>query len=821
MTRPAIRHAPTYRQRCIVALLTRLCIGVTFAMPVAAEELAVRSGAHNGFSRIVIAPAQKTGWQLGRVGAGYELRLDRKGISFDFTRAFDLISKQHLSALSDGTTESSMAFGLACDCHAVGFETAGGAIVVDIAAGPANSGSGFEAQLDAAPDHSAATIQIAQSDHDTAPATSTSAQHFPFSPDPGHARNPGANPGPFWAGLSAPTAPEQHTDAAEGPVSKSVAGNAPDLRISNTEQALLFQLGRAAAQGLVTPTDRAAPLSDNAQSPADQRVDQAATTAEPAEPAPEMAPLQSETSIDRDLTHLRTSGESLTPDGARCTPDDQVAVAEWGDETDPADQMVRARAALVGEFDTPDAAAVVGLARLYVHFGFGAEARATLDAFAVADTDLTALRDLTFVVDGDAPPEASPMRGQTGCESDIALWSMLANGTTDGADKTRHGPVLRAFAALPPALRMALGPRLADIFLAAGDADAARTVRDATDRAATTPERAIHLIDARIDLSNGDVTTAQSLLDRLSTGNDATATEALVLGIETRLSQAMPVEPILAEAAEALAHENRGTPLGGRLARAHALALAANGAFDAAFSALAAAEDIPEDARRTAGHAIFRHLADTAPETDFLAQMASQIPRFLTDDPDAELQLTVADRLVAAGLPALSDAALSEATRKTDAGRLVLARTALANFAPQVALDVLADLDSADAIPLRARAYALLGNNAAAADAYAAAGQSGDGASAAMRAGDWTRAAALGDDNLRGHLRDLDLVPPPSSEAPQQGTAAASAAGSPSDADPGTSNAVTQAGPITAAKGLLEHSRATRAAVESLLSSLE
>ena len=116
--------------------------GPTFALvlavaagPALAEEITVRSGEHAGFSRLVLAPQTETGWTLGRIGRGYELRLDRPGVTFDLTRVFDLIPQTRIAAITPGSTQGSVAVGLSCDCRVTAFETAAGVIVVDVADG--------------------------------------------------------------------------------------------------------------------------------------------------------------------------------------------------------------------------------------------------------------------------------------------------------------------------------------------------------------------------------------------------------------------------------------------------------------------------------------------------------------------------------------------------------------------------------------------------------------------------------------------------------------------------------------------------------------
>lgn len=844
--------------------LLGLALLVLMVRGAAAEVLVVRSGEHNGFSRIVVAPQQKTGWTLGRVGAGYELRLERPGVTFDLSRAFDLIPKRRLSALSAGTVDSSMAFGLACDCHAVAFETAGGAIVVDLVSGPGNPASGFEARLDG-PVQADAPGAEPQADANTPSASGSPITGIP--PLTSSGAGPVASgyvfdPAPFW-GSRAPDAnghlasgrkPDSlqgdpavsvaetgnlEASASTEPVS-SEAGNSAysrmessptstsHLAISNTERDLLFQLSRAATQGLVTPKDVLTPPTEAA---APQDVATGLPNADPPPQPDDRAAIRSQTSVDRDTMAVFENTGVRNGDGAACAPNDDVAIATWGEDTDPASQFVDARSQIVGEFDRPDEGAAVRLARLYLRFGFGAEARATLDAFDVPDDHAPLLREMSWLVDGegDVPRRTASIAKMYGCDSDIALWAALARESVEPGDRQARAAVLRGFAALPAALRKTIGPRLAEIFFMGNDPDGARNIRNATDRASIEPERSVNLIDARLDLAAGKTSTAQEILDRLSRGDDATAQDALILGIESRLRDGKTVDPILMDAAAALARENRGTPQGSRLLRAHILALAANGNYDQALSELSDTSDIAPMEKRVVTAAIFSHITDFSSDPEYLATMSLQISRFLPAEPAPELQVRVASRLQAAGLPDLALQAMDEKTAESELGRILRARVGLDNFDPDLTLSVLAGLGGADAIALRARAYDMAGLNAEAARAFAAAGNTSDGAGAAWRAGDWARAAALGDSAMQERLKALGLGPPEklADGLPTAGPASGAPANKPSGGVPATTGIATPSGasgdpvgPLAAAKDLIAKSQNTRSGISSLLNGL-
>ena len=58
----------------VIALAELLSAGPAFA-----REIAVRSGEHATFTRIVVEPGEAAPWKFGRAGTGYELRLAQPG----------------------------------------------------------------------------------------------------------------------------------------------------------------------------------------------------------------------------------------------------------------------------------------------------------------------------------------------------------------------------------------------------------------------------------------------------------------------------------------------------------------------------------------------------------------------------------------------------------------------------------------------------------------------------------------------------------------------------------------------------------------------
>ena len=105
----------------IRALLTTMLL-LVFAGIGRANTVTVRSGEHQGFSRLVLEFPNPVDWQFGRTEDGYELRLPDAGSTYDLSQVYRLIDKARVAAVSTGPDQGSLFIGLGCACHAIPFE---------------------------------------------------------------------------------------------------------------------------------------------------------------------------------------------------------------------------------------------------------------------------------------------------------------------------------------------------------------------------------------------------------------------------------------------------------------------------------------------------------------------------------------------------------------------------------------------------------------------------------------------------------------------------------------------------------------------------
>ncbi len=794
----------------------------------AAETLRLRSGEHEGFTRLVVDLGAASGWELGRTETGYELRLVRDDVEFDLSGVYRLIRRDRLGSVTAGGAPGRLALSVPCDCHATAFVTGSGALVIDIADGPAPEGSAFERRLEEAattaevaeeppaPPADGASErlslwQVPQTGYRPPPTTDPRLALFwrgtelPPEPDrTGTEEAPQAAPlpEPRHAGLPVPEAPDPAGAASSNAEEDLLLPPVPDPRVTEAQTDLLHQLSRAAAQGLVEVNRPSQPrVAEETAHPETAMAEPPATAGHT---GLQQSSIHAETSIDRDTLSTVTRAP-VTAEGGLCLPDSDFDLVHWGDDRPPTIQIADRRAPLVGEFDRPSDDAVLALARLYLFLGFGAEARAVLDSFAVESADATVLREMSLILDGGTPGAGAAIAGMTGCDTAAALWAVLAwPDLPPGADVDEEA-VLRAYSALPVHLRRSLGPELSDRFLSVGDEAAAHAVRDAIARAPGDPGAALSMVEAQIDLAAGRAEEGERVLDPLARRNDPLSVDALIMAVQSRLARGQAVETDLADSAAALAFELQDGPRGPVLNQLHVLARGSGQDFDRAFEAYRHwAGEAPETVRADTVRRLFAMLDE--PETEesaFLLQYFRNRDILEAANPDLLLRLDLAERLTDSGFAGEARRLLKGEAGYTDRGRRLLARAALGEFDPAEAQEQLAGLDDREAGELRAAAAAMAGNHVAAAARYSGIGEAEKAGREAWRGGNWAVVAESGPEPMRSALEAFGVLP---ANAPAQEADTAPEA---------------PAGPLAESRSLIEASRSVRTALDALLAATD
>jgi len=734
------------------ALLAILWLAL--AGPAAAQTVSVRSGEHPGFSRIVFETQEAEGWALGRGPDGYLLRFDDPALEFDLSRVFAMIPRQRLTDIRL-EAPGLLTLDIAGAVHAAPFVLRPGVLVVDIKDGPAPSGSPFETPL--SPGMAAATEGAA--DAETPPPDVASDGTPPADRQDDSLPAPPVRL-PIGLGRLSP-------DPVVGPFLPKEAPAQEDPRVIEARTALMQEIARAAAQGLLEPAETLPQATESADTaPA---TDPSAGE-EPSEAGDALAALgqrrniRIETSIDQGLD-LPGAEQDLSAEGDPCLPDSAFDLDAWLDGRPPAELIAERRSDLLNMRDTVDPQGALALAQSYLSLGFGAEAGQVLDLLDTSEGLVPVWRAMGGIVDSGRSAHPEIFDGQLSCPSRAALWAALSRPNLPDVARIDRAAVVRSFSELPPHVRSHLGPMLAERFLARGDEVTARRIRNTVARAgAATRTGDLTLVEARLELAQGDTDLAGERISEILSEGGPASPEALALRIETELDSGHAPEADDVGLAEALAFERRGTPLGARLMALSIRGHAARGEFQTAFIQLV---HNGLQGQRAIASELLAALAQNGSDADVVRESFAGI---LTDpglDATAEARLDMAARLTALGFADRGEQILVDLQpRGTEQERLVRAEIAMTRGQPQQALQYLAGLDGEAADLIRAHAAEAAGDLATAERYFGALGETGRQGALAWKSRDWAAINASGTPEQSAYARARAAEPDPAAADP-------------------------------------------------------
>ncbi len=681
--------------RGLVCAALALCLLATAA---ASQSITVRSGEHGDFTRLVFRVPPETGWNLAQRGRSVSLSIDLPAGVIDPSDLFRRIGRDRLQGIRQAGPGAPVLLTLACACSAAARLEQSGLLVIDIR--PNLGAAGRRTGLPWLPSDRQYRFDLASDDHDSR-----------WMPTP--------------AAVADPRPPIHPRDI--------LPEVQPDAGLQLVEARLLDQITRAASQGLVKPTESALRRRPEADRPDGTDTAEVAGKVTATEDA--SIGVAAMTSADRDTVlsgQLKFNG----PAGVVCLDSTMLDIENWGDERPFAEQISIARSGLTGEFDVVTEESALQLARTYLFFGFGAEARKAMAMAPSGTRQVEILGALADVLD-ENPSSSTPFRGQTGCDSDVAFWSLMSADHGDAAQELRGGNLdaaKRAFVKLPTHLRGLLGPEFSRRLMRLGDAAGAEEVLLSLKRTELRQDDAMSLAQAELDAQNGNVADAISELEDLAQSPSDHAHEAMIQLVETAWQNRGSVPPETVELLATYATERRGTPDWARLQSARALALAQQGSFAPAFalSERLGEEAVPTDLNARLASVLTRRGDDLS----FLRHALADPRSFAATMSEGD-RVPMVQRLLALGFPeAAADAMRATEMQFVPDRSLLNAEIALVSGRPQQAMAELSGVDGAAAKRLRSHALLDIGQLGDAAESLRELGDVDAAARAIWHAGD-------------------------------------------------------------------------------------
>jgi hypothetical protein len=649
------------------------CLAMLVMWPVVATAapVALRTGEHSDFTRIVAFVPAEVDWRIGRTPTGYILRLP-VAEGYDLTGFFDPIPTERIKSVSQDIDRGELRLVVDCICNVRAFSLRPTVLVMDVRDGPPQRRSSFELALPALEP----TVQ-----RDTVPLPEAYKV----------ARNPLL---PLF-----PTAPILDTPELAPPGASVVADDVEDLPPTDASQMDIAVLEQAVTQslarGLTSGVLEGAPLSE--------QVEVEGALMDGGTALAQLPGVASRTSVDP-LADPSAAPDDVTQEGQTCLPDAYFDFASWGDERAFFDQVVAVRVTLVTQTDVVDETAVMTLARLYLHFGFGREVAQTLALDGIQSKERQILAMLGRIIDGD-PVAGTALAGQVSCPSDVALWAMLASDTPPLDAQVDRSAVLRAYKALPGPVQDVVAARLSERFLRIGDLDGASQVLNAKSATAAAQVDG-SLATAALSEALGETTQARQSVAQVVQSDPRATPEAMVLFLEQGGYGGVGLTEDDFLLADAMRFEHADTEAAVDLTVAQARAYTTGSRFAEANSLLQNAEQqMPEDQRAQLLATNWTEAANRMPDAAFLALIWSEAANVA----DASAQNAVASRLVDIGFP---DRALAVLTAQTegvvaDERKLIQARAALGLGEPVQVASYLEGVTTPEAVALLDRAESM------------------------------------------------------------------------------------------------------------------
>ncbi|WP_226551546.1 hypothetical protein [Celeribacter naphthalenivorans] len=686
-----------------------------------AEVIDVRSGEHSGFSRLVMQFPSEVSWEFGRSGGQYEFRTESADFTFQTGEVFQKIPRDRIKDIEVGpgyvrlTTPENV--------HADVFELRAGRLVIDVKDGAPSTVSEFEADLSSEPNTDVSVTEPARVEETLPETENQAATKDTLASSDGDDRFSSVNDDwivendpvelPIIMSKTAEQDNAHNTSASAFIDSLDQQMEIKSERVDELERQLLEQIGRAVSQGLLEPdvsetekvVEETRSYHEGQETPT-QVTEKAETATE--EPVQARSHIRIQSSIDREQNNQ--SGQNLTDGhGTVCLDNTLVQIIDWGQPLEEGLDLPERRAAAIGEFDLPNPDGVKRLAQYYLYLTFGAEAKSVLKDFGVTVEGHDILSAMADIMDQGYTDAPGRLDKQFGCNGAVAFWSVIAKKDFNTWETYNLDSVLSTFSALPIHLRRHLGPSLSERFMAINDMDSAKYIQNAILRTEGDHGDAFDLLDAELELADGNLDEGVQKLENIVDENGDTAPEALVELILTKAAGGAKIDQRLAENAEALAVEFRGNSYEGTLQNAALLARIYSGGADIALRqvlALKPEHKFTDDQKNDLVSRALEELARQADDTTFLKVILAHRDAILTEKLTNTARVEVSERLLEMGFFDLTlDFMAGYSEQDEDAPKLILAKAFLGMGEAEAALRYATQVEGEEARNIAAKAY--------------------------------------------------------------------------------------------------------------------
>lgn len=697
----------------LFAVVFSLIAGLSDAAPIV-----VRSGAHDGFARLVLNVPANTEWSLENLANSARIDIRGHTAGFDTAGVFDRIDRTYVSEVMGNTASLEVEF--SCDCILKAFEQGSQMIVLDISnvPEPLNSIKARAGTLQ--PD--IIPLQPLRFGRKITPRSVPDTPQFLLNWDK------------MQTTATMPLGDSPSTGNAQ-------INNATTTALANAQQQIPEQVGAAATHGLLSPKANTInlPLIQNRPQINAQIFEFSKDEILPNHANSESSGVNIKITSSADILGVPHSAPVSTSLGVQCIDPSVTAIADWASDLPFSTQIAERRNELFSELDRLDQIAAVRLARTYLHFGFGQEVHEILALHPQLAPDNPALVEMADIMDFGYAKQPTYLHHFMECDANVALWAILSHRTIEPTRSINTSAALRAVAALPMHLRAFIAPELSRRLLNYGDQISAAAALRSLERTAHPLSASANLAKADLELAQGDVSAAQDRLAQVVTSNVEQSAEALINFVDSHLQADAKIEQNVATLVEAYALEMRDAPIGAELQRTHIYALGKSGQFNAAFETLDRTRNREGSATDNAvTSTLLDLLTRHGDDIEFLDHVFQQNP-VLIQAVDPKTVLKISDRLVDLGFALEAERLLDKRPNlpNDEDARITKAKIALSLSRPFEAEALIFGLKSDKAETLRAQAKMKSGSFVDAHALYSRLGEEDKSQQTAWLSNDW------------------------------------------------------------------------------------
>lgn len=519
-----------------------------------AERVIVRSGDHEGYSRLVFHLSQRVGWTLSGVKNQRKLLINQKGINWDISDVFERMSKLRIvdiRIMPGG--KNGLLINLDCNCQVETFWHGKSMLVLDV--------KDSDIQVDIGVNKNVPLV--------------IEGQYADFSAPPLSQRYHSYNPNAFQKTSLQILSTALNTTLDEN----QDANHLYKLGVSSNKGVIINQLRRAElldliklkkiAQGHLT-------YENKINSDSNTQIQKNERSIESFDhPFQNISLSLSSGQLLADQSPLENHQNNIEND---CIAHEILSVEKWGNLDPFTNQLSHLRKRIMRRNLDGGGLENLEIAKLYLYFGLGAEAKQLLKNINIDESLRNVYIAISEIMD-ESTAKFNVFDDQFHCDSNVALWFILSAKKDSLKSLLNHDAALRALVRLPIHLKKQLGPKLVQNLLEMGQSSA-------SDRFQQALRGVINSENIRSPYNKSTTRTRKEIEDNLSSliiENNEKSLPALIEVIDRYLDDTMEIPLVWVDLVGSYAHEQRNNNIGELIKHTYVRSLAAAGLYDLAF----------------------------------------------------------------------------------------------------------------------------------------------------------------------------------------------------------------------------------------------